>query len=345
MNISGTIAKVIKSRRSACLNLDREKKRYSFKNIVISLMIALFILFILCLGISLKVGYALCNPAKKDIKDTPENYHMTYENVVLSSEADGIKLQGWWLPAQDENGIPFKEPSNTTVIFNHGYRGNRAEGNILGLGKSLIKNGYNVLTIDFRNSGESEKSHVTVGIKEKLDAIAGIKYVLNQKHSKNIIMYGRSMGGAVSICGSREIMKNYPEFYGNIKGIVSEGTFADLGSYLKENLSVWSKLPKYPFTNMILSIMPTFYGMHMDECSPVEDVKYISKIPMLLIHSKVDYNIPVENCQKIYDSHPNKSSCQVWITDEGEHALIRDTFKEDYDNRILEFIGNLDLIG
>jgi fermentation-respiration switch protein FrsA (DUF1100 family) len=117
---------------------------------------------------------------------TPELIPLDYDDVSIKTE-DGINLHGWYLP--------HKTP-RATLLFLHGNGGNISHRlDSLAIFNSL---GLAVLIIDYRGYGQSEGTTSEQGT--YLDAEAAWQYLINEKKltGNNIIVFGRSMGGAVA---------------------------------------------------------------------------------------------------------------------------------------------------
>ena len=95
---------------------------------------------------------------------TPADYGLVYEDVSLKT-ADGLTLQGWYLPG--ENGA--------AIILMHGLGGNRIS--LLGVAESLVEAGYSALIFDLRAHGESEGEFVPYGGPEAEDVKTAVSYL------------------------------------------------------------------------------------------------------------------------------------------------------------------------
>ncbi len=146
-----------------------------------------------------------------------------------------------------------------TVIMSHGYAGTRLEKGLpaLALAKSIVEAGYHVLMFDFRNSGNSEGKITTVGFLEKQDVLGAIDWVQEREPSQ-ICLIGFSMGGSTSILAAAEERA--------VLGVITDSAFSQLSPYLKDNLPVWSRLPRFPFTPLILLILPRLIGINPHAC-------------------------------------------------------------------------------
>ena len=104
----------------------------------------------------------IIRPLRSFIFKTPDEYGMQYQDLMIQS-LDGTALEAWHIPA--------KEKSDKLVIFNHalpmcrsGYPGHfglpwadfdAVEIDFVIQYKHLTDAGYNVLTYDIRNHGNS----------------------------------------------------------------------------------------------------------------------------------------------------------------------------------------------
>lgn len=214
----------------------------------------------------LSIGLYLTHPIPAKATKTPKDYGLEFEEIEFFSKKDQRKLSGWWIPS----GI---KDSNKTVITAHGYMNERSMEGIEGLkiAKVLTKNGYNVLMFDFRNAGKSEGRTTGLGYFEKHDLLSAIDYSIHDKKQKKIALLGWSMGASTAILAGCE----HPA----VSVIIADSPFSDLESFLKENLSYWSKLPKLPFTPIIYHSMRKLHKIDPNEVSPIKNVKIQKENP------------------------------------------------------------------
>lgn len=187
-----------------------------------------------------------------------------YENLkeITIQTEDGVKLNAWFLDNK----------SDKTVLFFHGNAGNLFynEGKI----KLFNDLHLNAIMLDYRGYGKSEGS---IEKEEDVykDAEATYEYVINRgTEPKNIILWGQSLGGAVSI----DLAQNK-----NVYAVVVESTFYSMDSMAHNQY--WflptSLLGRYHFRSD----------------------KKITNIysPILFIHSKNDEMINFSNSQKLFE--------------------------------------------
>ncbi|HWP97625.1 MAG TPA: alpha/beta fold hydrolase [Syntrophomonadaceae bacterium] len=249
------------------------------------------------LGVSGYVGWNLTHPVHVALDADPSSVGLAFENVVFPSRLDGLHMKGWLIPAAG---------SDKTVIFAHGYRKNRLNSNIpiLAIAQYLNGKGYNILMFDFRNSGESEGNLTSVGQYEVRDLLGAVDFIKARPQiSQEVILYGFSMGAATAIlAGAREPVVN---------AIIADSPFADLSSYLNNNLSVWSGLPSFPFNRAFFLVVPPLTGLKPDTVSPINEINQLNGRPLLLIHGEEDIDVPIENSEMLKKAYPQAQFLRV----------------------------------
>ncbi|MDO5356939.1 MAG: alpha/beta hydrolase [Conchiformibius sp.] len=171
----------------------------------------------------------IVRPLRSFIFKTPDEYGMNYQELVIPS-ADGVPLEAWYIPA--------KQPSNKLIIFNHalpmcrsGFPGHfglpwagfdAVEIDFIIQYKHLTDAGYNVLTYDVRNHGNSGAANnglSGIGNWEWRDCVGVKQFVdAHPEWSKMTVgLYSQCMGGNSQY---RAIMER-PELFENVKCMVS----------------------------------------------------------------------------------------------------------------------------
>lgn len=171
----------------------------------------------------------IIRPLRSFIFKTPDEYGMNYQDLVIPSD-DGTPLEAWYIPA--------KQKSDKLVIFNHalpmcrsGYPGHfglpwaafdAVEIDFVIQYKHLTDAGYNVLTYDIRNHGNSGSANgglSGIGNWEWRDCVGVKKFVDNHSElsQMKVALYSQCMGGNSQY---RAIME-CPEVFENVKCMVS----------------------------------------------------------------------------------------------------------------------------
>ncbi|SDM93122.1 Alpha/beta hydrolase family protein [Paenibacillus sp. yr247] len=279
-------------------------------------------------GISTYVGWQLTHPKRKPVDDLPEHYGLHKQDITFPSQTSDVLLDGWFF----KSPIAPTDANPMTVIMSHGYAGTRLEKGLpaLALAKSIVAAGYHVLMFDFRNSGNSEGSLTTVGYLENQDVLGAIKWVHEHVPSK-ICLIGFSMGGSTSILAAAEEPA--------VLGVITDSAFSQLSPYLRDNLPVWSNLPRFPFTPLILTILPRLIGINPRKVDALAAVDHIYPRPILFIHSQDDDAIPWSNSEAMWSRHPD--AFELWITKKAGHVGSYQMQPEAYTQRVLAFLSKL----
>ena len=199
----------------------------------------------------------------RDLEATPDLAGMDYEEVEATAE-DGVRIHGWWIPAS---------AGRATVLFCHGNAGNishRLES--IAVFRRL---GMNVLIFDYRGYGRSEGSPDERGTYR--DAEAAYRYLREDLgiRAERIVIFGRSLGGAVAIELARSI--NAEASSPQAAGLIAEATFTsavEMGKLI------------YPFLPVGLLVRNKY-----DSISKVGRLG----LPILFIHSPEDDLVPYEH--------------------------------------------------
>ena len=159
-------------------------------SIVCSLLGVLF-------GLAAFLAFLVSNPIKTRICcETPVKFNASYETITIKT-ADGLQLSGWYIPpAEDKSGPgPAK-----IIILVHSYYADRRQ--TLPVAKLLYQNGYGLLMLDQRASGESEGNARSLGWLDIPDVLAASNWIATRSSDAQIGIYGCSMGAAIALAGS-----------------------------------------------------------------------------------------------------------------------------------------------
>ncbi|MCX7920756.1 MAG: alpha/beta hydrolase [Clostridia bacterium] len=286
----------------------------------------IMLITIALLAYSAFVGWKLIHPKRRAIPvfsliDVP-----SYEDVSFKDISKTLNLKGWYFSAGG---------SDKTVILCHGYKMNRLifKERTFNLIKDFNSRGYNVLTFDFRNAGTSEGTFTSIGLYEKDDILGAIDYV-KSRGSRNIVLMGFSMGASSSLLAASESS--------DVDAVIEDSGFSDLKNYLDKQLPVWSRLPSFPFSKLILFSIKSAMGLDPAHVSPRKVMHKIAPRPVLFIHSKDDTYISVENGRKLYNVYSKLAADNAvyWETQGADHLSIYWNFPEEYIKKVFDFLEN-----
>nr|WP_191964364.1 alpha/beta fold hydrolase [Aneurinibacillus sp. XH2] len=280
---------------------------------------------LICAGIAGYVGWNLTHPERRPLNDSPANYQLKYEDVRFLSKLKDVQLKGWFLPAS--TSVP-----KMTIVFAHGYSMNRLQDDVpaLPLVRSLVEAGFQVLLFDFRNSGESEGNLTSVGQLEKEDLLGAVEWV-KEHHPGPIGLIGFSMGASTALMAAAED--------DSIAGVVADSPFNHLTRYLKKNLPTWSDLPDFPFTRLILALLPRLTGLNPDSVDVLAATERIYPRPILFIHCEDDDKIPYTESEAMLEKYPDRFA--MWKPARGKHVGGYRESPEEYTARVIRFFSGL----
>ena len=227
---------------------------------------------------------------------------------------DGLTLRGTYF--EFEKGLPID------ILF-HGYHG-CAEQDLSGGVYRCQRLGHNVLIVDHRASGKSEGHVITFGINESRDAVAWIRYVLeNIDPNAQILLGGISMGAATVMMASA---MDIPE---NVKGTVADCGYTSAKDIIKKVIRDMH-LPDnllYPFVRLGAILFGNF---DPDSNSPISSMPNC-RVPVIFFHGDEDAFVPQSM------SEENHSACaapkHLVITPKAGHGLC---FPVDVDTYVRE---------
>ena len=219
-----------------------------------------------------------------------------------------------------------------TIIFAHGYRGNRLQKNVaaLDLAMELVHRQYNVIMFDFRNCGDSDPGITTIGLDEQQDILGAIDWC-KAHHAEPIGLIGYSMGAVASILAAAKSAE--------VSGVVADSPFSDLNRYLLDNLSVWSKLPKYPFSPLMVFFIRFVMGKNPQLVKPIDSIQEIYPRPVFFIHGDQDDAIPCSNSETM--SQRFSDAFSYWKVPGAKHTGSYKLFPQEYTKRVVHFFDSL----
>lgn len=225
----------------------------------------------------------------EEIVATPKDWELDYEQVEINLQGNN-KISAWYIPHPE---------ADKTILFFHGNG-----GNISHRGDSLYifhKLKFNVLIIDYPGYGESTGEPSENGLYQS--ANAAWQYLLTDKKikEKNIIIFGRSLGGAVAVDLATKV---------KAAGLILESTFSSLRDIVDVFFAQWS--------NVI------YLRYSFDSLSKIKKVT----APVLMIHSPDDGVIPFELGQRLFTE----------ITEEKRFLQIRGSHNEGFMQSISSYM-------
>ena len=235
----------------------------------------------------------------KELVATPAAIPLNYEEVALRID-ENTRIHGWWIP---------HPKADFTLLFFHGNTGNishRLESISLFHDMEL-----SVLIMDYQGYGLSDGKPGEEGT--YLDAETAWNYLVDEKQINpgNIIIFGRSLGGAVAAWLATRVRAG---------ALILESTFTSV-----------VEIGRHYYPYLPISVITRIHYPSIERIASVS-------APLLIIHSRDDDVIPYAHGRRLFDaSTGNKTFLDI----KGNHNSGFLTSGIDYTNGIQQFIERL----
>jgi len=192
----------------------------------------------------------------------PGSIGLNFESVSFET-TDGVKLSGWFIPGENAKGV---------ILFCHGNAGNISHR--LESIQIFHRLGLDIFIFDYRGYGQSEGKPTEQGTYQ--DAEAAWRYLTEERqvNPSKIIVFGRSLGGAVA---SWLAQRHTPG------ALILESAFTSLPD-------IAARL--YPYLPVRLLLRFKY-----------NTAEYLGRIncPVLIVHSRNDEIMPFSHGQRLFE--------------------------------------------
>jgi len=192
----------------------------------------------------------------------PGSIGLDFESISFES-ADGVKLSGWFIPSESPKGV---------ILFCHGNAGNISHR--LESIQIFHRLGVDVFIFDYRGYGRSEGRPTEQGTYK--DAEAAWRYLVEERkvHPSEVIIFGRSLGGAVASWLAQERRPG---------ALILESTFSSLPD-------IAARL--YPYLPVRLLLRFEY-----------NTAQHLGKVdcPLLIVHSRDDEIMPFTQGRRLFE--------------------------------------------
>ena len=237
---------------------------------------------------------------------------------------DGAVLRGWIVKPQ--------HGTSKAAILLHGLGDNRL--GMIGYVELLLAHGYTVLLPDARAHGVSGGQLATYGLLERNDIHQWADFLTERTRTPCVFALGESMGAAQLL----QSLETNPK----ICAVVAESPFASFREIACDRMGQpfhtgpWLGRTFFrPLVEFALLRTRWKYGLAMQQISPEESIAH-SHIPVLLIHGKVDSNIPIRHSRMI---HAHDPQTVLWEVPNADHCGAASTAPAEFNQRVLEWFS------
>lgn len=201
--------------------------------------------------------------------------------------ADDVNLAAWWIAPLEPNG--------KNVIVTHGIGTSRRDFNALLPTSMLVRNGFHVLLVDSRDTGESTctDGRHSAGQEESSDFAAVADWLIENKEIKasSLGMFGVS-GGAIAT-------SLLPAKTQNVSAFAMEGTIFDFNAAATREVE-FQGFPGFLWQLALISAR-LFHGVDLTETSAMEGIEAAGNRPMLILHGDSDQRLDYQSSVDFYE--------------------------------------------
>jgi uncharacterized protein len=228
-------------------------------------------------------------------------------------------------------------PNGDAVLLLHGLGDNRL--GMTGYAQLLLARGFTILLPDARAHGTSDGPLAIYGLLERNDIHQWADFLAaqipqTQNHPRCIFALGESMGAAQLL----QSLDTHPNFC----AVAAESPFANFREIAYDRMGqpfhlgpplgpMLGRTILRPLVEVAFLRARLKYHLNMNEISP-EDSAARTNIPILLIHGKVDSNIPLRHSLLIHAHAPNT---QLWQVPAADHCGALSTAPQEFERRLL----------
>lgn len=209
-----------------------------------------------------------------------------YQSVEIPVNEE-VTLSAWWINPTEANG--------KTVIVTHGIGTSRRDFNALLPTAMLVKNGFQVLLVDSRDTGESTctDGRHSAGQEESSDFAVVADWLIANKQVKpeSLGMFGVS-GGAIAT-------SLLPAKTDNVSAFAMEGTIFDFNAAATREVE-FQGFPGFLW-QLALASAQLFHGVNLTETSAMQGIEAAGNRPMLILHGDSDQRLDYQSSVDFYN--------------------------------------------
>lgn len=237
---------------------------------------------------------------------TPCDRKIPYTAVMLSTN-DNLQLHAWWVPGH--------HPDSPVVLICHGNSGNIGQRTVCV--SQFVNLGFAVFIFDYRGFGNSKGRPSEPGL--SLDAHAAWDYVTSKLrvHPSQIIIVGRSLGGAVATSLAYDLeMASIPVT------LILQCTFTSLEDMVQRAGG---------------GLMIPWKWLIMDSFDTINKLRKMTS-PVLIMHAVHDKVVPFRLGERLGQISTSRNPCSRFVV--LAHGGHNDCYTESFDvyrKSILDF--------
>lgn len=216
----------------------------------------------------------------------PEAVGLRYTSHSLDLGDDHLAL--WHIDAPSPRGV---------VVLGHGY--GCSKSHLLPEAVAFHKLGWAGVLADFRGSGGSSGSAVTLGVTEAADLAAVAKWAADRHPGEPLVLYGFSMG-AVAAVRATAVQTVTPA------GLILDAPFDSLLSAVQMRCDA-IRAPRWPAAELLVFWGGRQHGFDGFALRPADDAARVP-CPALVFHGSADPRATPEMVRRVFAPLPGRKS-------------------------------------
>lgn len=258
--------------------------------------------------------------------DEADPTNCTTQGEPAGDEVTGpgaVGLAGWWIPAGSGAA-----PNAPTVMIAHGWSSNKSD---MLERAAILHDRYNLLILDFRNHGRSERAATTQGVREAGDLRAMLDWLETAKAPTSVAVLGVSMGGASAL--------NAAIRDDRVDAVIVESTHATLANAVQARLDESGYPLSLPgaWSALLGALIRT--GVDLSSADPVQAITRLEARPVLIVSGGQDGAIGPGDAQALLAAATEAGApATLEICESASHAQAPEACPEDYPAWVLGFL-------
>ena len=303
------------------------KGEYTVEFIILLLLMVAFIVFLLITGERILVS-SIIRPKKITTDTLDSGIRFQNENRFTVNTSSEIPLSFLYIPAKADERIPDK-----IVFLFHGY--NRTGESVKKYASIFLEEGFSVIIPDNRFCGHSGGDCLGLAALDADDSLAIFKWIKDCFPGDIPIgLFGESFGAAQAIllASSNNVQ--------NISFVISDSSFSNLYSLLKERVRADYRIKAFPLLTVAAFSIKKKYGIDIKNVSPLKALEKCADIPVFFIHGENDTFILPQMSIDLYNAK-NCGYKKFYLAEGASHCSAYDIDPEGYKKKIQEFLNKI----
>lgn len=272
------------------------------------------VLFMLGLAVSWAMGSAMVRPQASEV---PPAVMPARDLTLTTTDGVGIAATYW----------PGRRSTSPAILLLHGNGASR--WHVAGNAAWLAKQGFAVMTIDFRGHGESAQLPRSFGLFESRDAAAAFAWLKRTRPGTKIGIVGISLGGASSLLGAQGPLP--------ADALVLQAVYPDIRHAVRNRIgALATTIPAYALEPLLSFQSRPRFGVWPGAISPLTAVRRY-RGPLLVIGGGADLYTPPEESWALYAVAPGQK--ELWTIDGLDQAAVSGIETLDYRQHLLAFFA------